>query len=347
MRLSHGVLGTVFGLGLGALTAACGAAPPPPPPSRPPAPSPTPVAADSATPPGAPASPELAAGIKAFDSGDYPAARKSFEAAARKNPGDYEALYDLGMACEKAGDRAAAEAAYKSALGVKPDLETAAAELCALLVDEGLIDDALAVGRAALGKHPGSAALHENVGVALASRNDQEDAIHELEEAIKAQPSEAMFQLTLAHWLNAWHVRGAAPHLDVARDLAKDNYGMVASVGHEYRMAGEFDRCVKTFDRAVQMKDGGEVRTERALCRLGLKDEKGTLDDLQAGVAAEPGYAPAHYYLGGRLALTKRFKDAVAEYAKYLELAPSGSLAKAANERMKAAQDAAKTGKKK
>jgi tetratricopeptide (TPR) repeat protein len=107
-------------------------------------------------------------------------------------------------------------------------------------------------------------------------------------------------------------------------------------------MAGEFDTCAKTFDRAVGIKDGGEVRTERALCKLGLKDEKGTLDDLQAAVAKEPTYAPAHYYLGGRLAMTKHFKEAAAEYGKYLSLEPNGSLARPATERLKAAQDAAK-----
>src|SRR5579864_3650450 len=119
---------------------------------------------------------------------------------------------------------------------------------------------------------------------------------------------------------------------------------MIASIGHEYRMAGEFDACVKTFEKAIALKDGGEVRTGRALCRVGLKDEKGALDDLQAAVTKEPTYPTAHYYFGTRLAIAKRFKEAAAEYAKYLELAPTGSLAKPATERLKAAQDAAKAG---
>ena len=124
--------------------------------------------------------------------------------------------------------------------------------------------------------------------MALATRGDQDPATQELEAAIKAQPNEPMYHLTFAHWLNAWKVRGAAPHLDAARDLAKDDYGLLASIGFEYRMAGEFDSCIKTFDRTIAIKDGGEVRTERALCKLGTKDEKGTLDDLQAAVAKEP-----------------------------------------------------------
>ncbi|MDP8999585.1 MAG: tetratricopeptide repeat protein, partial [Myxococcota bacterium] len=281
---------------------------------------------------------------KAFDAGNYADARKSFDAATKKNASDYQAFYNLAMACEKLGDKPAAEAAYKSALTMKPDFDMASAALSALYLDEGRTDDALATGRAALAKHSGNAALHENVGIALAMRGEQDNAIHEFEEAIKDQPSEPMFHLTLAHWLNTWHVRGAAPQLEATRALVKDDYGMVASIGHEYRMAGEFEACVKTFERAIQMKDGGEVRTERALCRLGLKDEKGTLDDLQVAVAKEPTYAPGHYYLGGRFALAKRFREAAVEYANYLELAPNGSLSKQATERLKALQEVAKPG---
>jgi tetratricopeptide (TPR) repeat protein len=289
-----------------------------------------------------PPSAEFMAGIKAFDAGSFQDARSSFEAATKKNPKNYEAFYNLGMACEKLGDKPAAEAAYRGALAIKPDLDAAAADLSALYIDAGRTDEALAVAREGLAKHPGSAALHENMGVALAVRGDQDNATKELAQAVQSAPSDAMMHLTFAHWLNAWKVRGATPHLDVARDLAKDNYGMIAAIALEYRMAGEFDACIKTYDRAVAMKDGGEVRTGRALCKLGLKDEKGTLDDLQAAVTKEPAYAPAHYYLGGRFAVAKRFKDAAGEYGKYLQLEPNGSLAGKATEKLKATQDAMK-----
>jgi len=301
-----------------------------------------PPAETASLPPGPEPAPsaELAAGIKAFDGGNYGEARRQFEAAVKKDSKNYEAFFDLGQACEKLGDKPAAEAAYKGALSVRPDLDTAAAALSSMYIEGNRIDDALAVGRTGLAKHPGSAALHENLGIALATRGDQDAAIQELEAALKITPTDPMFHLTLAHWLNAWHVRGATPHLDAVRDVAKD-VGLLASVGFEYRMAGEVDACIKTFDKAIAMKDGGEVRTERALCKLANKDEKGCLDDLQAAVAKEPSYPAAHYYLGGRLAVTHHYKEAAAEYAKYLELAPTGSLAKNASDRLKMAQEAA------
>ncbi len=327
--------------GLAWVLVACGGSSPPAqtggssPPATAEAPATPPVAEPAAT-------PDKAAGTRAFDAGNYEEARKDFEAASKKNPNDYEALFNLGVSCDKLGDPKCAETAYKGALAANPGLEAASEQLAALYIDAGRADDAADVAQAGLGKHPSSAPLHENMGLALAMKGDQDGASKQFAEAVKITPTDAMFHLTFAHWLNVWKVKGASPHLDAARDLAKDDYAMIDSIGHEYRMAGEYDSCVKLFDRAVAMKDGGEVRTERALCRLGLKDDKGTMTDLQAAVQTEPSYATAHYYLGGRLAMTKRYKDAAAEYAKYLELAPSGSLAKPAADRLKAAQDAAK-----
>jgi len=292
--------------------------------------------------PEGPPSAEVAAGLQAFDAGNFADARKSFEAATQKNPKDYSAFVDLGQTCEKLGDKAAAEAAYKSALGIKPDLESATAELSSLYAQDGRVDEALQLAKTALAKHPGSAPLHESLGIALASRGDQEGATSEFEQAIKLAPTDPMLHYTFACWLNTWHVRGAAPHLDAALTLIKpDDYAMIVSIGDAYRLAGEPDQCVKTLDRALKMKDRAEPRTYRALCKLALKDEQGTVDDLQAAVAKEPSYAPAHYYLAGRLAIARHFREAAAEYAKYLELEPSGPLAPQASARLKMAQDAA------
>jgi tetratricopeptide (TPR) repeat protein len=354
MRLSLGLqglrgFGTIGAAVLATVVAACGGSTPPaetggttPPPTGAPPPDTSSLPSGPEPAPSA----EMMAGTKAFEAGSYADARKSFEAATKKDPRNYEAFFNLGQACEKLADKLAAEAAYKAAVAIKPDFDTAAVALSSLYIDAGRIDDALAVGKAGLAKHPGSAALHENLGIALASRGDQDPATQELEAAIKLAPAEAEYHLALAHWLNAWHVRGAVPHLDAIRDTTKD-YRLLASIGFEYRMAGEFETCIKVFDRAVAMKDGGEVRTQRALCKLGVaaklgvKDDKGALDDLQAAVAKEPGYAQGHYYLAGRLAFAHRFQEAAAEYAKYLELAPNGSLAKIASEKMKLAQEAA------
>src|SRR5579859_337827 len=65
----------------------------------------------------------VAKGIKAIDAGDLVSAKAYFDAALRKNPKDVEALYYLGYAAEKGGDKAAAEKSYKDALKIRSDHE--------------------------------------------------------------------------------------------------------------------------------------------------------------------------------------------------------------------------------
>jgi tetratricopeptide (TPR) repeat protein len=181
----------------------------------------------------------------------------------------------------------------------------------------------------------------------MAAQRQQDPATQEFEQAIKISPQDPLFHYNFARYLNIWHVRGAIPHLDVALELTKDDVPFLVSIGHEYRLAASLDAaaldaCVKTLDRATQLKDGGEARTERGLCKLALKDQKGALDDLQAAVRVDPNYPQAHYFLAGRLAVMKRFKEAATEYQSYLSLAPEGSLVPQATEKLKLVQDAMK-----
>jgi tetratricopeptide (TPR) repeat protein len=276
-------------------------------------------------------------GKRAFDAGDLPGAQKAYESALAKMPNNYLALFGVGMVHEKSARKPQAMEAYKQALNVKPDGEEAGIQLAAMYLDANpqRLDDAIAVCRSVLALKPKNATLHNTLAIALAYRGfDHEAALKEFEEALRLNVNEPMFHITYAEWLTAWKEKGAAAHLDMARQLVKDDPALLATIAHELRLAGEFQPCIDIYTKLIAKKDGGEVRTERALCKLGLKDDAGVMADLLAAVAKEAGYAPAHYYLGGRYAVKKKWKEAAAEYEKYLQLEPSGSLAKAATERL-------------
>ncbi len=331
---------------------ACGGSNSPPPaaqsttpPSLPPsmAGGTAPSAASANAPPenAAPTSEELAKGIKAFNAGDMAGAKTSFEAAIKKNPKDADATYYLGLVADKGGDKAGAEKSYKEALSLKPDHEDAAQNLGALYIDGGRFDEALLATRPALAKHPKNAGLHTNIAVALASKGDV-GAVREFEEAAKIAPSDAMLAFTYGHWLGIMkRPDEAAAKLRAARPLAGDDVALVAAIGHEMLLIRDVSDCVPTFDKAITLKDTAEFRTERALCKLGGKDEDGALVDLQAAVKKDPNFALAHYWLATRLAAKNEWKKVVTEFDTYLKLAPSGPLAPQAKERLKVARDKA------
>jgi tetratricopeptide (TPR) repeat protein len=256
-----------------------------------------------------------------------------------KDPKGAEQFVLAGLVDEKTGDKAGAEKAYKDAIKARPDLEAAYVDLSALLTDAGRFDDAVTAARAGLTKAPHSASLHANAAQALAGKGDTAGATQEFDAATQAAPSDPMLLMTYGHWLGVWKQGDAAlAKLRAARPLASD-VGMLAAIGDEMRAIGAFSDCVPTFDKAIGMKDGAQLRTYRALCKMGAKDDAGALADLKAAVAADSGFGPAHYYLAGRLGQSGDLKGAIGEYEAYVKIEPNGPMAKAARDRIKKAKE--------
>jgi Tfp pilus assembly protein PilF len=319
------------------LSLSCGGSQPPAPAA--PATAPTAGADSASTAPGDATTsqqPEVTRGIAALKDGQLPTARSLFEIAVQKDPKDADATYYLGVATEKMGDKAAAENFYKAALKLKPDLDSAAVNLSAMYVDAKRFDEAIKLCKASLDKRPDSAALHFNLGVALAETKDETDASVEFEAAIKSGPDEAMYRFTYGHWLGTWgkpdkagvQLRAALVRVKETQDSAP----LFAAIGHDLLILRQPTDCIAAFDKAIAIKDAAQLRTERALCKMAAKDEQGAEDDLRAAVAADPGYALAHYWLGVRLAAAKKPKDAIGEFQNYLKIEPNGVWAQKAQD---------------
>ena len=254
-----------------------------------------------------------------------------------RDPADGPGLVLLGLIDEKQGDKAGAEKAYRDAIKARPDLEAAYIDLSALLVDAQRGDDALTVARAGLAKVPASAGLHANAATVLAGKGDQAGASREFDQATRAAPDDPMLLVTYGHWLGVWKQTDASlGKLRAARPLAKDP-GVLAAIGEEMKALGAFSDCVPTFDQAIAMKDAPELRTYRAVCKIGAKDAAGAKADLQAAIAGQ--YAPAHFYLGRVLSDGGDWKGAVTEYETFLKLEPNVPASRAARERLKQAKE--------
>jgi tetratricopeptide (TPR) repeat protein len=270
--------------------------------------------------------------MAALEAGDLPTAKASFESAVAKNAKDPQAHFYLGVTLNQMKDDKGAERELKAALAIMPDLDEASSNLSALYLDQQRFDDAIKVCKDALAKS-NRPELHANLGLAYAAKNDIPNAKKELDAA--SASNDPMILLTYGTWLEKWKENDAAAEkLRAAAKAAPDDPGTLATIGFELKNVGAFTDCVSTLDRAIAKKDNAEIRTYRALCKLGAKDKDGARADLEQAVKLDPNLGPPHFYLAGRLAEAGKPKDAIAEYETYVKLAPNGPLAPEAKKRI-------------
>lgn len=96
----------------------------------------------------------------------------------------------LADALAEAGRRAEALAQYQALVGLAPGDGEAQHALGRFLLEEGRAADAIAPLRAAVTQAPSSAA-HNDLGIALATTGQKDEAVREFSEALRADPSNA------------------------------------------------------------------------------------------------------------------------------------------------------------
>lgn len=283
---------------------------------------------------------DVTKGTAAVKAGDWNGARASFESAIKKNPKQADAHYYLGLVMDKTGDKAAAEKSYRTALELQPDLQEASENLTAILVEGKKYDDAIAIAKKALAKNAKNSEMALNLAIAMSEKGDVDGATKAFEDAVKLAPNDVRFFVAYGHHLIAAkkQAEGVA-QLKKAQSVAGEDAGAVAAVGFEMRLARAVPECIAAFDKAISIKDTGDFRTNRGLCKLANKDQPGAIADFKAATEKEPSFALAHYWYGLQLHDTGKFPEAAAEYEQYLKLAPNGPMSKMAEVKLKAAKE--------
>ena len=137
-------------------------------------------------------------------------------------PTDEAAAIEAYVAGEmlEVDDRNAAEAAYRRALRLDPDLIDAALNLSALLCEDGRAADAEAVIDPVLNAHPDIAILHFNRAVAIEDQGRTAEAIDGYRAALRRNPrlADAHFNLARLYELTG-DAQRALRHLNAYRRL--------------------------------------------------------------------------------------------------------------------------------
>ena len=272
---------------------------------------------------------ELERGMAFLKAEKFAEAKGHFEKAIAIKPSAV-AWANLGVACEKTGDKAGAEKAYKGALAIDAGLADAAGNLAALYLDEPpRPDEAIAVLKAAIAKTP-DPKLYQNLGYALGVKGDVEGA-SKVYEAALARGENAQIRFAYGSMLfDQKQVEKAAEQLKKAIDGAKGDAAMLTSMGVMLSFAKAYGDCVRAFDLAMKIKPSPEAIVRRGTCKHELKDEPGAQADYEEALKLDPSYAAGHYYLALSHKVQKNKLKAITELEKAIKLGagkPIGKLA--------------------
>ncbi|MGC2448653.1 MAG: tetratricopeptide repeat protein [Candidatus Sulfotelmatobacter sp.] len=116
---------------------------------------------------------------------------------AAKNPGDFEAHYNLAAMLQAKNQMEAAIDEYETAVRLRPDDAVANNGLGAALLAYGQPRPATAALRTAIEARPDYAEAHYNLGIALTQLGDMESAAEEFRAVLKLQPDDANAEANL------------------------------------------------------------------------------------------------------------------------------------------------------
>ena len=140
-------------------------------------------------------------GSQLLERNDLPGAEACFREASQISPELAEAQVNLGVTLERRGALPEAEACYARALWLLPGCLQAYLNLGALLVNQKRLGEAGKVYHAAIELFPASAALWSNLGVLQACLKDEEEAERSCRRALALDATYAKARFNLSYLL--------------------------------------------------------------------------------------------------------------------------------------------------
>lgn len=245
------------------------------------------------------------AAVKFFERGNefvkkesHQRAKLEYEKALKIAPEYADALYNLGVVCERLGLRDDAVANYKRYVALKPKDADAWNQLGVLADDSGDKAEALMAYEKAIALAPDFGRAHHNLGVLLKEQGKFPEAEQhlqkfvELEEAAGRKNGDAYYSLAILY-LAGLRVKEAKLLLQKALDV---------------------DPSVTHYNNAM-----GDVYLLENQPDMAMLHYKRTLDK-------DPKYAPAYSGLGEAQTKLGQVEQAAVSYRKALELRPDYSL---------------------
>jgi protein O-GlcNAc transferase len=287
----------------------------------------------------------------------YSAALARMKEAVAADPRNANLLDELGSLYAQHQDWAHAKEAFTAALQIKPDLASAhlhlgmtlqaqqqsgtldelakayqldpqnpaiALELGTALASMGQDDQAISVLKHALELDPKSAEAAYELGLALQRANAPQKALPLLQKAAAADPKNAEVLTNLGLALcQAQQAKDAVPILQRAVTLAPDNVTAHQNLAAAYVQLSQFDDAVEQLRAALRLSpDAARLHYNLGLALKMKDDDADAIPELETAEKLDPSASEPPYVLGVLYMQAGRYADAARELNLSLNLRP-------------------------
>ena len=235
-----------------------------------------------------------------------------------------QSLFREGAEQMRAGNAAAAEAAFRKATELDPAFAPAQLDLGLAQLKEGKLLEAIASIRKSLELDPSSPGAHLFLGIAEYQSNNSDGALRDLHLVIKEDPKnvQALTWIGIVE-LNAGHPELASESLDRAAELAPTDENVL-----DYRVQAHMVVAKQSYT-ALYKVDPASWRLHRlnAVIDAQADDHKGAITEYQSAIKLAPNDAELYEGMGWEYRKLGQADEAAKAFAEQLRLSPGNPIA--------------------
>jgi tetratricopeptide (TPR) repeat protein len=273
------------------------------------------------------------------EKGDNETAMRNLEVVLKTNVRDIDVLYNVAKVLEKLGRTTEAIEYYNRILAVSPGDPDTYIALAMMEADRGNFEGAINLYREGLKYHPENGALHGRLGSLFLQMGLIDEAIAELELAVKLKADSAVYgNLGLAvsfkdETEKAIGCYKKAIWIDPANAEAYYNLGNIyLAQDRPAEAAGEYQKAIK----AKPDYSKAYANLGVALSWMGRNDE--SVGKFRRAAELDPNNVEAHFNLAAALTDKGLNDEAIAEFEKGLKIDPNNMAAQEALQKAREAK---------
>jgi len=257
--------------------------------------------------------------------GNASAAVKAYRRALELSPTDAKLRYNLSLALDRTGDRAAERTELERAVQLDPNLAVAHNQLGLLDLQQERVLTAEQHFKKALSIDPKYAEALSNLGVLCSRQGKDADATLFFQQAIQSDPnySKAHVNLGLA-LLKQRAVAQAEQQFRAAIQVDPNSPGAYAALGMLQVKTGRGAEAIPTFRKALTLEpDSAEAHLNLGIALVDQYNRPDAFKEFTEAARLNPGFAAVHLNLGRFFFEIGKYEDANRELETSVRLQPN------------------------